>query len=155
MSQYRYRVAAFCLAVLSCCYAPWALAAQFETVGDYVIHYNAVNTSMLQPEVAKNYEIVRSKNRALLNIAVRKKGAEATAPDTAASAQVKVSVANLNGQLQQVNMREIREGEAIYYIGVFNISNAETLDFKIEVAPEMKGTPHAFKFRQEFFTTQP
>jgi len=126
-------------------------AAQFESVGDYMIHYNAINTSILQPEVAKQYKINRSKNRALLNISVRKKGSGTMTQDTAVIANVTATAANLNKQLQEIKMREIREGDAIYYIGEFRIANAETLDFKIRVDAENKGQAHDLSFRQEFF----
>lgn len=126
-------------------------AAQFESVDDYMIHYNAINTSLLQPEVAKQYKINRSKNRALLNISVRKKGAGKMTQDTAVVATVKATVTNLNQQLQEINMREIREGDAIYYIGEFRVSDKETLDFVVTVDAENQGKEHQIKFRQEFF----
>ena len=50
-----------------------AQAEQFQDFGDYVVHFNALPTSFLDPAVAKNYRIVRSKNRAMLNITVLKK----------------------------------------------------------------------------------
>ena len=127
-------------------------AEQFETVGDYDIHYNALNTMMIPAEVASNYKIVRSKNRGMLNIAIRKKGADEKAPDTAAPATVSVQVTNLNGQLKPVSMQEIREKESIYYIGVFPISNGEIFDFTLTVDPESQDKPHQIKFRQTFYT---
>ena len=129
-----------------------AHASRFEVVGDYVIHYNALNTTILSPKMAQNYNITRSKNRALLTIAVRKKAAEGEMLDQAVSATVKAGVVNLSEQYSAVEMREIREPAAIYYIGVFTINNAETLDLTLEVTPEGEGEPHIFKFRQEFFT---
>ena len=127
-------------------------AAQFETVGDYVIHFNAINTGILQPEVANHYKITRSKNRALLNISIRKKGSESTMQDSAVVATVSATATNLNKQLQSISLREIKDGDAIYYIGIFNINEAETLDFDIKVTPEHKGHAHPIKFRQAFFT---
>ena len=127
-------------------------AAQFETVGDYMIHYNAVNTSLLQPEIARSYKIVRSKNRAFINVSIRKKGAGEAMQDSAVNGTVSATATNLSEQLQNIKMREIHDGGAIYYIGVFNISNAEVLDFEIQVDPEVKGQSHTIKFRQTFFT---
>jgi hypothetical protein len=127
-------------------------AAQFETMGDYMIHYNAVNTSLLQPEIARSYKIVRSKNRAFLNVSIRKKGAGDAMQDSAVNGNVSATATNLSKQLQNVDMREIHDGGAIYYIGVFNISNAEVLDFEIQVDPEVQGQSHTIKFRQTFFT---
>lgn len=126
-------------------------AAQFETFGDYVVHYNAINTGMLTPEVAQHYKILRSKNRALLNISVRKKGSESVMTDSAVTATVEVTITNLSGQLETVNMKEIREGDAIYYIGVFRIDNEEIFNFNIQVTPESKGQTRVVKFRQQFF----
>ncbi len=130
---------------------PNAWAAQFEVMGDYLIHYNALGTEVLQPEVARQYDVVRSKNRALLNISVRKKGSEESIQDKAVAAEVEATATNLTGQLKQIKMREIHEDEAIYYIGVFPINNEETLDFTLKVDPEKSGKSHEIKFRQQFF----
>ena len=129
-----------------------AHASRFEVLGDYVIHYNALNTTILSPKMAQTYNITRSQNRALLTIAVRKKATEGEMIDQAVPATVKASMVNLSQQYSDIEMREIREPAAIYYIGVFTINNAETLDFTLEVTPESQGEPHVFKFRQEFFT---
>ena len=48
-------------------------AENAETFGDYTIHYNALSTESLSPDIAKTYGIRRSKNRGLVNIAVRHK----------------------------------------------------------------------------------
>lgn len=126
-------------------------AAQFKTFGDYVIHYNAISTQILLPKVARANDIVRSKNRALLNISVRKKASEGEMHDKAVSAAVTVTATNLTQQLSSVKMRRVQEQDAVYYIGVFTIANEEVLDFNIQVDPEEKGTPHVITFRQQFF----
>ena len=41
--------------------------------GDYVVYFNALNTEQLTPEIARQYEIVRSKSRALLNVSIHRK----------------------------------------------------------------------------------
>lgn len=126
-------------------------AAQFTTVGDYVIHYNAINTSILTTDVAKQYKLSRSKHRGLLNISVRKKGSAKNPQDHAVAAKVSATATNLNGQLQNIKIKEVREGEAIYYIGEVRIDNAETLNFKVDVDAEHQGKTHEIKFKQEFF----
>ncbi|MEN9847292.1 MAG: hypothetical protein RL368_32 [Pseudomonadota bacterium] len=127
-------------------------AGQFETFGNYVIHYNAVNTEILLPEIARANQIVRSKNRALLNISIRKSGDDKKLGDKAVPGTVTATVTNLNGQLGVIDMQTIQEQDAIYYIGVFNINNEDTLDFAVKVTPENQGKAHEFKFRQQFFT---
>ncbi|MEC9484010.1 MAG: DUF4426 domain-containing protein, partial [Halomonas sp.] len=47
-----------------------ALAQQVERVGDYRIHYSAVSTLFLTPEIVAAYDIERSKHTGLLNVSV-------------------------------------------------------------------------------------
>ena len=39
-------------------------------IGDHVVHFSAQSTDQLPPEVARAYNIVRSKNRAMLNVSI-------------------------------------------------------------------------------------
>ena len=45
-------------------------AASDADIGDHVVHFSAQSTDQLPPEVARAYGIVRSKNRAMLNVSV-------------------------------------------------------------------------------------
>ena len=83
--------------------------------GEYVLFFNALNTDQLSPDIAREYGIVRSKSRALLNVSIHRKleGGRTEAVTGAVSA----SAINLNGQLMTMTLREIREDTAIYYIG--------------------------------------
>ena len=47
-----------------------AFAERSDSFGDYQIHYNALRTDIIDPSVARAYGIIRSKNRALVNVAV-------------------------------------------------------------------------------------
>jgi hypothetical protein len=49
-------------------------------------------------------------------------------------------------------MRELREGDAIYYIGELTVSNQEMLTFSINVRPEGVDAPYQIRFRQQFYT---
>ena len=123
----------------------------FSEFGDYVVHYNAQATEMLPPEVARAYGIQRSANRAMITVSVLKKQ-EGSIGQTVA-AEVTVSASNLTGQLKSVDTREIREAEAIYYIGEMGVANRETLIFDISVRPEGEAAPFKIKFRQQFYTS--
>ncbi|MDH3984002.1 MAG: DUF4426 domain-containing protein, partial [Gammaproteobacteria bacterium] len=46
-------------------------------IGDYVVHFNAQSTDQLSPDVARAYNIVRSKNRAMLNVSIIRKSDKA------------------------------------------------------------------------------
>jgi hypothetical protein len=128
-----------------------AIAQQSQSFDGYTIHYNAINTSQLTPQIAQAYGIQRSSSRALLNITVlREQAAGQPAPS---HARVEVSARNLTGQLRDIEMREISEAdEAIYYIGVFRVNNMETFDFTVSVVPEGEAAPLEVKFRQQFYT---
>ena len=128
-----------------------AAAQQALQFDDYTVHYTALNSSLIAPEVARVYGIKRSDSRALLNVSVLKNtGGELPA---AVHAKVTATGRNLTGQTRSIDMREITEGaEAIYYIGEMTVRNMETFDFTIEVTPEGMDTPFEVKFRQQFFT---
>lgn len=128
-----------------------AAAQQAQQFNDYTVHYAALNSSMISPEVARAYGIKRSNSRALINISVLKNtGGELP---SAVKANVTAAGRNLTGQTRSIEMREVIEGgEAIYYIGEMTVSNMETFDFTIEVTPEGLNTPFEVKFRQQFFT---
>jgi hypothetical protein len=116
-------------------------------IGDHVVHFSAQSTDQLSPEVARAYSIVRSKNRAMLNVSVL-----AEADNTPVNAVVSVKTVNLTGQLKNVTMREITEGNAIYYIGEVAIANRETLVFDISVTPEGTTQASDLRFKRQFFT---
>ena len=126
-------------------------AQQAQDFGDYVVHYTALNTNFIPPQVAKGYGIQRSSSRALLNITVLKKVMDN--PGTPVKAAVTASGTNLTGQLREIDIREIKDAEgAIYYIGELPVHNLETYNFTVEVQPEGEADPLIVKFRQQFFT---
>lgn len=124
-----------------------ALAQNSVRSGELVVHYNAVPTTSLTADVARQYGITRSANRALVNVSVRRGEPGA---DQAVPATVRVAATNLNGQRSELRVREVREGEAIYYLAEARIQGQETLNFEVEVAAEGV-TPIKASFRREFF----
>ena len=144
------------LGIVSACGGPGETGAVPEAqpagatsadIGEHVVHFSAQTTDQLPPEVARAYNIVRSKNRAMLNVSVLKE-----ADNTAVTAAVSVKTVNLTGQLKNVMMQEITEGDAIYYIGEVAIANRETLVFDISVMPDSVDTSFEVRFKRQFFT---
>jgi hypothetical protein len=129
---------------------PGVYAESSQDFGDYVIHFNALATDMLTPEVAREYHITRSQNNGMVNITVLKK--VLGSPGQPVHARVEVKATNLTGQTRKINMREVREGNAIYYIGEFGVTNEETVKFDARVRPQ--GNPGDLKveFSQDFYT---
>lgn len=128
-----------------------AYAQQAKHFGDYTVHYNALNSSLISPEVARVYGIQRSDSRMLINVAVLK-NIENQSP-LAVKATVSASGRNLIGQTREIEMREITEGgDAIYYIGELAVRNMETVDFTVMVTPEGQDRPFEVNFRNQFYT---
>ena len=117
--------------------------------GDYVVYFNAISTDQLTPEVAKTYSIVRSKNRAMLNVAIVKK--VPGTPGQPVPGTVAAHAANLNGQQKDVKLREIREGDAIYYIAEMPVSDDEILVFTVNVTPLNETNPFSMRFTRPFY----
>lgn len=124
--------------------------ASFQQFGNYEIHYNAVRADQIPAEVARAHGIERSKNRVMLNVTMLQKIGDG-APRKPVKGSVSVDAYNLNGQLKNMEMRQVTEGEAIYYIGTTSISGSEILVFDIKAAPEGETTPFEVKFKREFF----
>jgi hypothetical protein len=126
-------------------------AQQSQDFGQYVVHYNALNTNLIPPQVAQSYNIKRSPNRALLNVTVLKKMMDT--PGTPVKAGVSASGTNLTGQRRDIEIRQISDPEgAIYYIGELPVHNMETYNFLIEVSVVGEEEPMLVKFRQQFYT---
>ena len=118
-----------------------------KDIGDHIVHFSAQSTDELPPEIARAYNIVRSKNRAMLTVSVVRESDNVSVP-----ANVAVKTVNLTGQLKNVVMREIEEQDAIYYIGETAVANRETLIFDITVTPEGVTAPSEVRFKREFYT---
>ncbi|MEM9302432.1 MAG: DUF4426 domain-containing protein [Pseudomonadota bacterium] len=126
-----------------------ALAEQAVTVGPWTLHYNALSTAGLDRTVATTYGITRSKNRAMLNIAVLQNlDGELPLP---VRATIDASATNLTGQRRDITMRLVEEQAAIYYLGFVRVDHRETLSFAVSVTPEGADAPIEIRFEQQFF----
>ena len=125
-------------------------AENSKDFGQFVIHYNAMATDMVPPQVARKYRITRSQNRGMINITVLKK--VLGSPGQPVHARVEVNAQNLAGQGRTIHVREIREGNAIYYIGEFGVANEETLKFDVRARPQGTQEFVEVQFSQDFYT---
>ncbi|MCG6970658.1 MAG: DUF4426 domain-containing protein [Gammaproteobacteria bacterium] len=126
----------------------WAGTSQ--TFGDYTIYYSAFTSDTLQPAIAKSYGITRSQNLGLLSVSVVKKSLSPLG--TPVKAKVKAEATNLTGQLKTVEIREVADGAAVYYLSEIYVSHKEVLDFTLYVTPEGETSPFVVQFRQQFYT---
>ena len=117
--------------------------------GDFEVHYNALRTDQLAPEVARAYGIERSANRVMLNVSLLRKNPDGST--TPVDGTVTASAYNLNGQLKDLEMRRITEGTSFYFIGEVSISGAEILVFDIGAVPSGQQSKYSVQFKREFF----
>ena len=127
-----------------------ASEVSFKEFGKYEIHYNAIRADQIPADIARAHGIERSKNRVMLNVTLLRKDAD-HAPRKPVKGTVSVDAYNLNGQLKNIDVRQVTEGEAIYYIGTVPISGSEILVFDIKALPQDETTPVELKFKREFF----
>jgi len=156
MKTSRHLCAAIAAAMLTACGGPSGSSSvpvaqpagdSFTEIGTHTVYYNAIATDQLPADVARTYDIARSKTRAMLNVAVQR-----TADRVAVPAEVSVKTVNLTGQAKSVKMRRIDEQDAIYYIGVTPVANREILIFELSIKPEGDEQTHSVKFQREFYT---
>lgn len=135
-------------ALFLCAVTAVAHAEISQKFGPLEIHYNALSTDELLPEVARAYKIERSKTRGLITMSVLKQNqVGVTLP---VPARITVYVTNLNQQLANIAMREVKEGNAIYYLGEFRVTPPDTMKFTATV--EAEGEPkREMVFSQKFY----
>lgn len=136
---------ALCLLTLSC----QINAEQKIVVGDYEVHYIGLNTAFLSEEVARSYQIQRSKKMGYLSISVLKK----TATDVALPVKAKVtgSMTNLLGQKQPINFKLISEPNAWYQISTFRFDERDLYRIQLEVTPAETHRSFKVQFKQTFY----
>lgn len=119
----------------------------------YSVQYNAFNSTFLTAENAKAYKIVRSKNRAVINISVEQTSEPGANVESqkAITAQVRGTAVSLDQREQKLHFKKITEGDAIYYIATVDFTNEETLRFDIQVHPHGGNNVIEIEFSQQFF----
>ena len=127
-----------------------AIADNSTRTGGYTIHHNAFTTDSLPVQVATAYGIQRSKNRVLLNVTVLRDNPGTMG--TPVRAEIRAVARNLYGQIRPIELREIVEDKAIYYIADFPVDHREILNFEFEILPEGGRYPLRATMRQEFWT---
>lgn len=126
-----------------------AWAENSTAIPGYTIHHNAIPTATLDPAIAKQYRIQRSKYRGMINVSVIK--TEQGTTGTSTPAVILAKATNIRGQLISIPMRQVLEADAIYYIGEFRIADQETLNFDLQVQPQGESRFYKAKLTQQFF----
>ena len=136
------------LLITSLCISGQAGAQQSEMFGPFELHYSVVNTTFLDPKIAANYGITRGEKRAILNLAVR---------EHLAAGGTEARTMLLEGrtwdliQNQFLEFKEIREGQAVYYIADFKFINEEWRFFEVDFRPEGADQTYTFKLKHQLY----
>lgn len=144
MKSYRSLYSTYALLTGLILVAGSALAANQESFkwhGDQRIFYSAFGSTFLSPEVAVANQIVRGKDRGIVNIAVVEQ------LGTGTSAEVSGVVQNIFQQTQTLKFTEIREQDTLYYLAPFKFDNEDLLTFKIRVLPSVENGAGAYQFK--------
>jgi len=124
-----------------------ATAAETRQFGVFEVNYSVFVSSFLRPEIAAAYGIVRAKDRAVLNVAVRRgSGGDAET--------VQAALTGSRGDLVRktpLEFREIREQAAVYYIAEFAFLDGETHYFELTIQPAGEARPLELKFTQTLY----
>lgn len=113
-------------------------------MGEYEVHYIMIPTMDLNAEIADRYNLVRAKDRALINISVIDGAGKAH------TATVSGRSRNLLEQSQRLSFEEIREGHAIYYLGILRHADEEHHRIAIDVATA-DGQSTQIKWQQKMY----
>ena len=128
--------------------AATANAEQKKTFGNYDVHYSVMNSTFISPETAKNYGITRGKNRALINIAIRKR--LDNGQTTPQRAIVKGRSSDLVRSVD-LPFTEVTEQGAIYYLAEFRFHHKEMRTFDIKVQPDPNIAAYTLKFSKTLY----
>ncbi|AVI67055.1 DUF4426 domain-containing protein [Shewanella sp. NKUCC05_KAH] len=124
-----------------------ANAEQKETVGNFDIHYMALGSTFLTPSIAKSYGIKRSNYTGIINIAVLDIS-EANKP--AVPVEITGVANNLLDARINLTFKEIREGDAIYYIAEVPYRDDQEINFNIAIKYGNQLNTN-LQFKQKFY----
>ncbi len=122
-----------------------AHAEQYETLGNWDVHYIVINTSFLTPEIARTYGIQRSQYQGLVNISILDKDSH-----EAQSVSVMGDATNLLGTKKSLTFKEVKEGDAIYYLAVLPFRDQEQYRFDIDI--RHGNEKQTLKFKHKFYS---
>ncbi len=127
-------------------------AKPYDTTTDfaeYTVRHVVFNSTFVLPEVAKIYKLKRSKYESLLNISVYKKGEAGSIPAT-----ISGTVKNLMQQQKVLDIKEIEEKNAVYYLSPVRVANEELLHFELIIRPNGSQQDLTVKFSQKVYADE-
>jgi len=122
-----------------------SMAEQKQDFANLEVHYIALPSMFIEPSIAAQYGLKRSKHTGLVNISVLDKNQQSMPIE----AQLIGIGRNLIGQKQQLTFKKIKEGKSIYYIAAYPFTNEEIVKFDVQIKTQDK--THRLKFEHKFY----
>lgn len=119
-------------------------AEQKMQLGQWDVHYIVFGTSFLTPQVAKEYGIVRSRYRALVNISVLN-----TRDQQAQNVAISGDARNLLGKRIPLVFKQVKEGKAIYYLAELPFDDKDT--YRFDILLRQGNQQQRLKFQQKLY----
>ncbi len=113
--------------------------------GDHKIFFSAFNSTFIDPDIAVANQIVRGKDKGLVNIAV------VLEAGSGEPAIISGNVYNIFQMSQKLEFFEVREQDTIYYLAPFEFENEDFLTFKISVQTEPGAATYQLKFQKKMY----
>lgn len=119
-------------------------AEQKKVLGPWDVHYIAFDSTMIDAKIAQSYQLQRSKYQAVLNISVLK-----SSDQKAQQVRISGTATDLTQKQIELSFREVREGDAIYYLAQVPVHDQKHLNFKLDI---WQGTENQkLEFSQVFY----
>lgn len=124
-----------------------AHSQQSTRYDEFELHHSIVYTTFVAPEVAAEYGIIRGADKAMLTLSVR----DASSGDLAGRPM------QINGRTWDLitggamDVREIREGRATYYIVPFEFLDREYRFFEFSFQPEGADKSYEHKMKVQLW----
>jgi hypothetical protein len=123
-----------------------ASAENMKKLGSMNVHYMAIGSTFFTPEIAKAYGITRSRYNGLINISVLD---NTKAGNPAKAVSINGQAKNNLGQFKDLEFKEVKEENAIYYLAQVSYNNEEILHFTLQINDGSE--QQTLKFSQKFY----
>lgn len=121
-------------------------AENMKKLGKMNVHFIAIGSTFITPEIAKIYDIKRSRYNGLINISVLDNSKEGT---PAKRVSIVGKAKNNIGQSKQLEFQEVTEGSSIYYLAQISYDNEETIHFDLTINDGIE--TQQLTFSQKFY----
>jgi len=131
---------------LSFSFVSGASAENMKKLGSMNVHYMAIGSTFFTPEIAKVYGITRSRYNGLVNISVLD---NTKTGNPAKTVTINGQAKNNLGQFKSLDFKEVKEGNAIYYLAQISYNHEETIHFNLTINDGKE--QQILKFSQKFY----